>query len=365
MTRTSFHVATKSTKFFCWILLLVMVSGRNSSAADQPVEFIVGGLMLAEGGTWQPAESPLLRPFGVDFDQHGRMFVVELEGGRVFRMDPEMELRQISGDGTESYNGDGGLAAKATYNGMHNVAVEQDGDVLIADSWNHCVRRIDAQTGIVSTIAGTGKKGFSGDDGPAVNATFDFVMCITLNPAGKVLHIADLNNRRIRAVDLATGNVTTVAGNGSKGIPADGSAAATSPLVDPRAVAADSAGSVYILERGGHALRVVRPDGLIHTVAGTGVKGTQDGIALQAQLNSPKHLCVDHRDRVIIADDENAAIRLFDPAAGTVSTVLGRGNGDARIRLLHPHGVCCEGDWIYVVDTGNNRILRMLLPAGR
>lgn len=99
---------------------------------------------------------------------------------------------------------------------MHNCAVTPNGDLYIADSWNHCVRKVDAATGVISTIAGTGQKGFSGDGGPATKATFDFVMCITLNPANDVLHIADLNNRRIRAVDLMSGVVTTVAGNGKK-----------------------------------------------------------------------------------------------------------------------------------------------------
>jgi streptogramin lyase len=160
-------------------------------------------------------------------------------------------------------------------------------------------------------------------------------------------------------MDLESGQVRTVAGNGTKGAPADGEAADKSPLVDPRAVASDSQGNQYILERGGHALRVVRPDGTIHTVAGTGEKGFRDGEGLQAQFGSPKHICCDPDDKVYIADDLNGAVRQYDPETGQVSTILGRGFGDARITLEHPHGVRWHSGSLYVVDTGHNRILRV------
>lgn len=333
--------------------------GGAPRSTEQRVEFLVGDLLKQEGGTWEEKDSPLQRPFGVDFDSTGRMLIVELEGGRVFQRDAAGVLTQISGDGSRSYRGDGGPAAAASYNGMHNVAVLPAGDVLISDSWNHCVRKIEAGTGHLSTIAGTGQKGFSGDNGPATQATFDFLMCITLNASNDMLHVTDLTNRRIRTVDLKSGLVRTVAGNGKKGVPEDGAMAIDSPLVDPRAAAADSKGRLYILERGGHALRVVTPDGRIRTVVGTGKSGFQDGPGRQAQLNSPKHLCVDGSDNVYIADDENGAIRLYNPATDMVTTVLGRGHGDTRIQLLHPHGVCWEKDLLYVVDTSHNRILRL------
>ena len=322
-------------------------------------EIVIGGLMPAESGNWDPKDSPLLSPFGVDFNADGEMWIVELEGGRVHRFDAAGKLHLAGGDGTKNYTGDAGMLAAATFNGMHNCAVTPNGDLYIADSWNHCVRRVDAETGVISTIAGTGQKGFSGDGGPATAATFDFVMCITLNPTNDLLHIADLNNRRIRAVDLKSGLVTTVAGNGKKGVPKDGDVAVQSPLVDPRAVAQDSRGNLWILERGGHALRLVLTDGTIQTVAGTGTQGFVDGKALTSQFGSPKHLCVDEADNVYIADDENSAIRRFNSHTREVTTILGKGQGDARIKLRHPHGVTWENGWLYVVDMGNNRILRL------
>jgi hypothetical protein len=338
--------------------LCVLLIGHTPCRAHD-VQFLVGGYLSEEGGDWEAATSPLNRPFGIDFTSAGRMFIVELEGGRVFRLETDGTLRRASGDGSRSYTGDGGPFALATWNGMHNCAVLPDDDLLIGDTWNFCVRRVNSKTRIVSTIVGTGAKGFSGDGGPAAHAAFGFVMCITLDPSGGILHIADLNNRRIRAVDMKTGIVTTVAGNSEKGVPVDGSVAIESPLVDPRAVAADSKGNVYILERGGNAVRVVRSDGTIHTVAGNGKKGHRDGPALQAEFGSPKHICIDDRDRVFIADDQNAAVRLFDPQSERITTVLGRGFGDKRIQLKNPHGVCWNDGWLYVVDSSHNRIMRL------
>jgi sugar lactone lactonase YvrE len=346
-------------RLFAITLLTAAATTNAEEAGTSNVEVVVGGLLAEEGGEWKPDDSPLKRPFGIDFDQRGRMFIVELEGGRVHRLDPTGALSKVSGDGSKSYKGDGGLFAEATYNGMHNCAVTLNGDLYIADSWNHCIRKIDAKTGVISTIAGTGKAGFHGDGGPATAAEFDFIMCITLDHSNTVIHVADLKNRRIRAVDLKSGTVTTIAGNGKKGVPENGAKATDAPLVDPRAVAADSKGNVYILERGGNALRVVSPDGTIHTVAGDGTQGFNDGPALQAQFGSPKHIGVDDNDNIYIADDANKAIRKFDPVAKTVSTVLGRGFGDQKIRLLQPHGVCWEDDWLYVLDTSHNRILRL------
>lgn len=343
------------------LTLPAMATGQEASKSSANVEIVIGGILKEEGGDWDPKASPFQRPFGVDFNQAGDMFIVELEGGRVFKQEAAGRLTQISGDGSQSYKGDGEPAARATYNGMHNCAVTTSGDLYISDSWNHCVRKIDAATGIVSTIAGTGAAGFSGDGGSATAATFDYTMCITLNPAETLMHIADLKNRRIRAVHLKDGTVSTIAGNGQRGVPKDGAKATDSPLVDPRAVAADSKGNVYILERGGNAIRVVRPDGTIETVAGNGKRGFVDGPALQAEFGSPKHLCVDDQDAVYVADDENKAIRKYDPATKMVTTILGEGHGDPKVRLLHPHGVCWQQGMLYVVDTSHNRILRMKL----
>ena len=341
------------------VSLITLAAIAASSAAEPPkVTVVLGSLLPAEGGPAQRKASELKSPFGIDFNRHGDMFVVELEGGRVHTRTVTGVLRTTSGNGQSGFSGDGGPARDAVFNGIHNVAVTPEGDVFIADSWSHCIRKIDP-AGTISTVAGTGEPGFSGDGGPANAARFDFVMCITLNLTNDKLFIADLRNRRIRKFDLSSGIVTTVAGNGEQGVPRDGAAAVESPLTDPRAVATDSHDRVYILERGGHALRVVQPDGRLYTVAGTGQAGHRDGSALTAQFNSPKHLCVDDDDNVFIADDQNNAIRKFDAVQKTVATVLGQGKGTRAIRLSRPHGVCWERGKLYVVDTGHDRVLRV------
>src|SRR5437763_14695998 len=193
----------------------------------------------------------------------------------------------VAGTGEKGDRVDVGPAAQSQFNGMHSLAVGPADDLFIADTWNNRARRIDAKTGKVFPFAGTGRKGFSGDGGPASAAEFGNVYCVAFDARRENLYLADLDNRRIRAVQLKTGIVTTVAGNGEKGVPEDGAEATHAPLVDPRAVAVDSQGALYILERTGHALRVVDRTGRIRTVAGTGREGFDgdSGEALKASFN--------------------------------------------------------------------------------
>ena len=326
----------------------------SAFAAEPKVSLIYGSWNPGEGGPVVTRPNPLKQPFGVDFDAKGNMFIAELGGGRVLRLSTDNILTTIAGDGSKSYKGDGGPAKAATFNGMHNVAVTPAGEVFISDSWNFCVRKIDAK-GNISTVVGTGKRGYGGDGGPLRKAAFTYTMCITMNSTHDKIYIADIQNRRIRVADLKANKVTTIAGNGKRGVPRDGAVATAAPLVDPRAVAPDSKGNVYVLERSGHALRVVRPNGKIFTVAGTGKKGRRDGPGKRASLGAPKHICVDDADNVYIADEANDLIRKFDPRTRKVSTVLGHG----KVKLDYPHGVTWEKGKLYVVDTGHNRVLRI------
>src|SRR5262245_5495304 len=258
-------------------------------------------------GVSVPATSAkLFQPFGIDRDAAGNLFFVEIDGHRVCKIDKSGILTKIAGTGNKGLKGDGGPALAAEFNSMHNLAIAASSDIYLADTLNHRVRKIDQKTGVISTFAGT-DKGFGGDGGPATKAQFSGIYCISLTPGGERLLLADLDNRRVRAVDMKTGIVTTVAGNGERGVPPDGADAAKSPLVDPRAVTADAKGNVYILERSGHALRVVDSQGRIRTIAGTGQKGFSGdaGPALKATLSGPKHLCIDQDGGVIIADTDN------------------------------------------------------------
>src|SRR5260221_2059186 len=223
---------------------------------------------------------------------------------------------------------------------------------------------------MVLLSAGRGGRGFGGEGGRQTAAAFGNVYCLTFDARRENLYLADLDNRRVRAVNLKTGLVKTVAGNGEKGVPKDGAEASNAPLLDPRAVAVDSQDNLYILERSGNALRVVDQTGRIRTVAGSGVKGFagDDGDALKALLNGPKHITIDVADNLIIADTDNHVIRKYLPKEHKIVRVAGSGkNGldgvggpPMELELNQPHGVCMDkAGRLYIADTLNDRVLRI------
>jgi DNA-binding beta-propeller fold protein YncE len=271
-------------------------------------------------------------------------------------------LSHVAGQPSPGDAGDGGPALSAQFNGPHNLAVLPNGDVLVADTWNGRVRRIGLAAGVVSTLPGFHV--------PAAQARASGPYCIARSFDGSQLYVADLH--RVHSVDLRTGQSRVVAGSGEKGVPRDGAIATEAPLVDPRAVAPDRQGNLYILERNGHALRVVGRDGRIRTVVNaSGKKGAEGdgGDALAATMNGPKHLCVDRDDSVIIADAENNLIRRYDPKTGKITRVAGTGKkGTAGLggppeqcELARPHGVTVHRDGtLYITDSYNNRILKIV-----
>jgi DNA-binding beta-propeller fold protein YncE len=240
--------------------------------------------------------------------------------------------------------------------------------MYVADTRNHTVRKIDLKTGFISTVAGTGKAGYSGDGGPATKAELNGTFAIDVDRRGNNLYIADLGNRRVRKIDLKSGIITTIAGDGEKGVPQDGADASASPLADPRAVAADSKGNVYILERGGNALRVVDKKGKIQTLITPANASTSNSRTVAPDLNGPKHLCVDRNDNVIIADAENHLVRRYDPKTGKTVTIAGTGQfgkeivtGDPlKTQVNRPHGVFVHPSGaLYISDSYNHRILKL------
>jgi DNA-binding beta-propeller fold protein YncE len=344
--------------------LVIDVAGAR---ADQLV-------LVAGGGTDKdhvPAtKAKLIAPFGVDFDKGGNMYIVELTGERVLRVDPRGMLTIAGGTGKKGSGGDGGPATLATFNGMHSLAISRDGFVYLADTLNNRIRKLDPASGIITAFAGTGKKGYAGDGGPALKADFNGIYSLAFNAAGTKLYLDDLENRRVRVIDMKTGIVDLVAGNGKRGIPENGADAKNAPLVDPRAATVDRKGNVYILERSGHALRVVDPQGRIRTVAGTGKAGLGlgDGDPLKAQLNGPKHLCVDLEDNVLIADSANHRVLKYAPKENKITLVAGTGKkGDSgaggpalQTPMNEPHGVYVyPSGAIYIVDSMNNRVFRL------
>ncbi len=344
------------------VLPLVLPLLAADAARAARVELVAGG---GEDHTGIPAARAALRePFGAEFDAAGNLYVVEMAAGnRLLRIDARGVLDHVAGDGTAGDAGDGGQAMAARFNGPHNLAVLPGGDVLIGDTWNGRVRRFHAGDGTISTVAGF--------NAPPPAARSHGPYCIALTRDGAALVIADL--RRVHVLELATGRLRVVAGNGAKGIPPDGAVATEAPLSDPRAAAYDRRGNLYILERNGHALRVVGRDGRIRTVVNAaGIKGAagDGGPALAATLNGPKHLCIDRDDSVLIADAENHLIRRYAPTTGLITRVAGTGRkGAAGIggppescELNRPHGVTVGPDGtLYITDSYNHRLLRIVL----
>lgn len=341
------------------LTLLLFAASLLTARADRVV--------LVAGGTEDRTDIPALQaqlkePFGTDFDDQGNLWIVEMvAGNRLLKVDPAGILHHVAGQLTPGFAGDGGPGLQAQFNGPHNLVVRKGGEVLIGDTWNGRVRRWDASSGTISTLPGwQAPPGRERGNGP---------YCITASPDGGKLHIADL--RQVHELDLASGRSRVVAGNGEKGVPQDGAVAVEAPLVDPRAAAMDRAGNLYILERTGHALRVVSPDGRIRTVVNaSGKKGNTDGPGLQATMNGPKHLCIDRDDSVLIADAENHLIRRYLPASGVLESVAGtgkRGSGGVggpplQCELARPHGITVHpvsGEW-YITDSYNNRVLKIV-----
>jgi DNA-binding beta-propeller fold protein YncE len=349
------------------LLAMVVCLLAAAVARGERIVLVAGGGEGDEGTS--AVRAKLNSPFGVDFDSADNLYFVEIDGHRVCRIDAKGILTRIAGTGRKGDGGDGGPPLAAEFNALHNLTIAKNDDLYLADTLNSRVRKIDAKTGLISTVAGS-EKGFSGDGGPATKARFSGIYCATLDPAGERIYLADLDNRRIRMVDLQTGIASTIAGNGERGVPADGATAAKSPLVDPRAVTVDRAGNVYVLERSGHALRVVDSQGAIRTIVGTGQKGAtgDGGPAREATLNGPKHLCVDLDGGIIIADTENHIIRKYTPADGKIVRLAGSGKkGTAgvggpplAVELNQPHGVYvhASGD-LYISDSSNHRILKL------
>lgn len=331
-----------------------------------------------------PKTEALVTPFCVDFDGAGNLYGVEFEKGhRVFKLGADGRFAFLGGKlgvvapKEDNGKGDGGPIGEALFSGMHDLAVTREGLVYIADSWVGRLRLYDPKTGIVKTVAGTGKKGDSGDGGPAVKAGLKQVFACALSPDESKLYLVDIESRRVRYLDLEKHTIHAFAGTGQRGKPEEGGKAVEQPLLNPRAVAVDPRdGTVYLVDRDGHSLLRVDTDGRITTVVNAaGKKGDSGdgGPALEATMNGPKHAAVDLQGRVVIADAENHVIRRYDPASGKIELLHGtpgqKGNvlGDGNVLLNRPHGVRLsrDGKWLYVADSYNNRVLRVAYDGGK
>ena len=321
-----------------------------------------------------PGADDLREPFSLAFDAHGDAYGVEFQpANRIFKLHAG-RIEYVSGVRWDSAP-KGKLPpapakrldlAPAVYDGMHDIAVGPDGSIYAADSFQHRIIRLDPRTHAATVFAGTGKAGFSGDGGPADQAQLNIPMCGVIDPSGKSMVIADLVNQRVRRIDLATKVITTIAGNGQKGLPKDGDEALAAPMGDARAACVARDGTLYVLLRGGNALAAIKDGKVTVVVNKAGKPGpATDGPAAAATMRGPKYVTMDAKGNVLILDTENHCLRLFDPTKQTIRTIAGNGKKGSAVgtdwastQLNRPHGARVGPDGrLYITDTENNRIL--------
>jgi len=334
----------------------VKPAGNIFTVAGNSLEGYSGDGGPATNATFSEAE-------GVALDSNGNLYIADQRNQRVRRVDTSGNVSTVAGNGTAGFSGDGGLAINAELSVPTGLAVDNLGNLYIADTSNYRVRKVNT-AGIISTVAGNGVVGFSGDGGPAVSAELNFPTGLVAK--GGNLYIADAGNNRIRKVN-SSGKISTVAGNGIQGFGGDGGPATSAELAGPWSVALH-AGNLYIADLANHRIRKVDSLGKISTVAGNGAEGYGgDGApATEATLAWPYSIGVDGSGNLYIADSAEQRVRKIN-TSGTISTFAGNGtagfsgDGGAATRAqLGPADVASDGNGnLYIADTGNQRIRKV------
>ncbi len=366
-------------------LMLFVCATDALILSSRPVATISAGIKIATfAGTGQagyagdggPAtKAQLDNPFGVVRGPDGSLYICDTMNHVIRRVDRDGVVTTVAGTGKKGYSGDGGPALQATLNEPYEVRFDRPGNMLFVERLNHVVRRVDAKTRIMTTVAGSGKAGFSGDGGMASQATLNQPHSIQFDRGGD-LFICDILNHRIRKVELKTGVITTFAGTGERRPTQDGAKIAGTPLNGPRAIDFDRRGDMWLaLREGNMVYRLDMKAGAIHHVAGTGEKGFtgNGGAAKLATLSGPKGISIAPNGNVYLADTESHSIRMIDVRKMTIELVAGTGekgdstsdceNGDPfACRMARPHGVFVDRDGsVFVGDSETHRV-RVIRP---
>lgn len=349
------------------------VDGMNDS-----IETIAGSGTAGFSGDGGPAvQGRLNNPAGVATDASGNVYIADQINNRIRKIDANGVISTIAGNGQTGFSGDGGPASQAVLNRPSAVVLDRSGNVYIADQMNNRIRKIEAN-GIISTIAGNGLAGFGGDYGPAAEALLNRPSGVASDTAGNI-YIADSYNNRVRKI-APGGIISTIAGNGQPGYSGDGGFAADAGLNRPSGVAVTAQGNIYIADQLNNRIRKIDISGVITTVAGNGDACSTSGCdigdgrsALEASLYAPAGIAVDGRGNIFIADTNHSRIRKVDPTGG-ITTFAGMGqagySGDggpaAQAGLNYPAGIAAgPSGKVYIADTKNNRVreIKILLPG--
>lgn len=298
-------------------------------ALGQTTETLAGtGVAGFSGDGGRGVQAQINNPYGLAIGPDGALYFCEIGNHRIRRLDLKTgAISTFAGTGTKGYSGDGGPALAASMNEPYEVVFDRAGNLYFAEMQSHVVRRVDGKTRVISTVAGTGVAGFGGDGGPASKAQLRQPHSIAFDPEGRLL-ICDIGNHRVRRVDLAAGTIETWAGTGERGKTPDGAPIAGTPLNGPRALTVAPDGQLYLVLREGNAVYRIDPRaGKIFHIAGTGESGyTGDGgPAKVAKLSGPKGIAWAPDGSVYIADTESHTIRRIDLKSGVITTVIGTG----------------------------------------
>jgi trimeric autotransporter adhesin len=307
-------------------------------------------------------------PSGVAVDGTGNVYIADTSNDRIRKVTVATGIITTVAGTTGGFFGDGGAATSARISNPEGVAVDGAGNIYIADTYNHRIRKVVAATGLIFTVAGSGSYGFGGDGGAATGAQLYYPYGVAVDSAGN-LYIADSDNNRVRKVTAATGIITTLAGDGTYGYAGDGAAAFAAQMRGPTAVAVDSAGNVYISDTYNNRIRkVTAATGNITTIAGGGSDYGEGGAATAAELDDPRGVAVDGAGNVYVADYYHHRIRKVTAASGLITTVAGNGDSDfggdggaaTAAALEYPEGVTVDGaGQLYIADTSSHRIRKV------
>lgn len=348
------------------IACLLLVCARVM--CGQSVVTIAGTGTAGFSGDGGPGtQAQINNPYGLTMGPDGALYFCEIGNHRVRRLDLKTHvISTAAGSGEKGYSGDGGPALRAALNEPYEVRFDRAGNMFFAEMQNHVVRRVDAKTRVITTVAGTGTAGFGGDGGPASQAQLRQPHSIAFDGEGRLL-ICDIGNHRIRRVDLKSGRIETWAGTGERRPTPDGAPIAGTPLNGPRAITSDPDGNLYLVLREGNA--VFRMDvraGKIFHVAGTGESGYSGdgGLAKEAKLSGPKGIAWAPDGSLYLADTESHTIRRVDLKSGLITTVVGTGkrgdgpDGPAKAcQLSRPHGIFVSTTGaVYIGDSESHRV---------
>jgi sugar lactone lactonase YvrE len=336
-------------------------SGSNGgNPGNQPPGIITlaGTGVSGYSGDGGPAGSAELNsPYGVSVDASANVYIADTGNSVIRRVDSTGKITTIAGNGIKAYGGDGGPATSAALFSPYRAVADRAGNVYIADFYNNRIRKVDT-SGTITTVVGTGTQGYNGDGIPATTAQLNNPAAVALDGGGN-LYIADTWNHRIRKIDTS-GTINTIAGTGFPGVLGDGGAATLAQVNQPEGVGVDSSGNVYIADYGNSKIRKIDTSGIINTIAGTGSIGYSGdgGPATAASLNLPTGVAVDRAGNVYIADNQNSRVRKVD-SSGTITTIVSTGMSGVSA-LFFPEDVAVDTvGHVYIADYNNMRILEL------